>query len=79
MDIILLNILGAQITMDMELNRAYLLGKLTRASARASARALGCDYQPESLAQLKQYTFATSVQVTTMGLQACTTGSACYF
>lgn len=55
MDIILLNILlfNAHITMgcnDMELNTAYLLGKLTRASART----LVCDYKPESLVQLKQ-------------------------
>lgn len=82
MGIILLNILSAQITMgckDMELSTAYLLRKLTRVSARASARALVWDYKPESLAQLKQCTFATSVQATTTGLQACNTGSACYF
>lgn len=67
MDIILLNILNAQITRscnDIELNRAYLLRKLTRAYARA----LVCDYKPESLTQLKKYTFATSIQLTTMGL-----------
>lgn len=48
LDIILLNILSAQITMvynDMELNRAYLLGKLTRPSDRAPARALVCNYK----------------------------------
>lgn len=59
---------------DMELNRSSLLGKLSRASAGASARVLVCDYKPESSAQLKQYTFATSIQ-----LQVGHTGPACYF
>lgn len=55
MDIILLNVLlfNAQVTMGcshIELNMAYLLGKLTRASAEA----LVCDYEPESLVEFKE-------------------------
>ena len=34
----------------MELNTAYLFGKPSRASARATV----CDYKPESLAELTQ-------------------------